>query len=192
MVVLSIIVLYVMVIVVLVFQWGVVRRLRQFDERLSRVDAPFAPTLTPGTPAPEFELETVDGTRLRTAELFRGTTVLAFLSSTCTACATHIPAIRDYVAAHQPPDLTLVAAVAADSADDHGQSLIDGLADVVHVVRVEPSDDSLFQRYEVSTFPSYYVIDDRGTVAAVHYSVEELPAADGPRPHMDDAVGSER
>ena len=190
MVVVSIIVLYVMLIVVLVFLWGVVRRLRQFDERLSRVDAPFAPTLAPGTPAPEFELETVDGAPLRSAELFSGTTVLGFLSSTCAACATHVPAIRDYVATQQPPGLTLVAAVAADSADD--QSLIDGLADVVRVVRVGPSDDSLVQRYEVSTFPSYYVIDDRGIVAAVHYSVEELPAAEGQRPQVDDAVSSER
>jgi peroxiredoxin len=191
MVVLSIIVLYVMLIVVLVFLWGVVRRLRQFDERLSRVDAPFAPTLAPGTPAPEFELETVNGARLRSAELFSGTTILAFFSSTCAACVTHIPAIRDYVATRQPPDLTLVAAVAADSADDHDQSLIDELADVVHVVRVEPSAASLLQRYEVSTFPSYYVIADRGIVTAVHYSVEELPGVEGQR-QQHDAVGSER
>jgi peroxiredoxin len=191
MVVLSIVVLYLLLIVVLVFLWGVVRRLRQLDERLTLVDAPFAPTLTPGTPAPTFELETVNGVRLDSGELFTGTTVLAFLSSTCAACATHVPAIRDYVASQRPADLALVAAVATDSADEHGRELIDGLADVMHVVRIDPSDESLFQQYEANTFPSYYVIDEHGTIAAVHYSVEDLPTGDGQRQRHDETVRAE-
>lgn len=149
--------------------WGMVRRLRALQQQVDTMFGPVENGLGPGDQAPDFTAQTRSGERVTREELVRGETVMAFFSPSCSACETHLPAVREFVGRSGAP--AVVAVVDGDV--DESDHLIQGLGGAVPVVFAPRRENDLMDAYQVNMFPSYYVIAPDGHVAGAHHTLDE-------------------
>ena len=115
-----------------------------------------------GQPAPDFTATTLDGRTVRLAELRGKVVVLDFWATWCPPCRAMIPHERELVQKYAGKPLVFLGI----SADDDAHELRDFLRangmtwPMVH----DGPDGPLQQQYQVTYFPTVYVLDGQGVV----------------------------
>lgn len=158
--------------------FGVIRRLREHTELLSRIGNPGLPVLglAQGAPVGAFTATTMDGEQLNGAS---GFLAAGFFSSSCSVCPERVGPFAAYLRQHQIPreNAISVAAVTGGSRPAY----LDELAEV-SVVCVESGDGQAGQdgqaaaAFKVQGFPAFCLLDGAGTVLAANYDPAALPA----------------
>jgi thiol-disulfide isomerase/thioredoxin len=155
-------VLTVLVVLDLFLTIGVVRRLREHTEQLSRMQAdPIGPGIvTTGDRVGEYVATTADGRTVSRADLAGGPTVVGFFSTSCPACERRIPDFVEY-ARSGPARVLAVVVGSGDLADDMSDRL-SGVPGVV--VREADEEGPIVRAFAVTAFPSFAVVDGDGAV----------------------------
>jgi len=119
-----------------------------------------------GSPAPDFELETLSGEQLRLQDLRGKPVVINFWATWCIPCEAEMPLLQDSYTRY--PELKLLAVNFAETSetvqtfvDKHGLSF-DILLDPRALVQ---------NLYRVRGYPTTYFVDEGGMIQAVHIGV---------------------
>ncbi|GIH73964.1 TlpA family protein disulfide reductase [Planobispora longispora] len=156
----------------LVLLLGVVKRLRQHSDLLAAGGRPGpGPSLEPGGTIGDFRAPTADGATLA-AEQLAGGTIVGFLSPGCGPCERILPEFARFAAADTRPVLAVVVAAAPEEAGPAAE-LLSPAATVV----VEGIDGPVARAFGVDAFPTFCLVGEDGTVAAVGLDHRDLPAA---------------
>lgn len=152
---------------------AMVRRLREFGERLTGHPAPGVPQpqlLASGTPLPDFHATDLTG---QPVSLPTGPGIVGFFSTGCDVCHTQVaPFVQ--LAGESGFDRTDVLAVVITDKGSDGADMARALASAATVV-VEQPDGPTAVAFRVSAFPSFYLVAD-GVVRAGSVVVRKLPA----------------
>jgi hypothetical protein len=153
----------------LAFTLAVVRRLREQSETLAALTRAAAPEtgLPPGTRVPALTAVADDGADISTTAV-TGDRLLAFVSSTCPSCRTHLPVFVASAGGYDRADVTVV--VSGDPAA--GADLIDAARPVARVV-LEADDGPWTRAFDVQAFPTFLRVHD-GVVAARGISAADV------------------
>ncbi|MEU8407785.1 redoxin family protein [Micromonospora sp. NPDC048842] len=158
----------------LVLTLGVIRRLRHHSELLSKRPAaaePFQPIKVPvGGTVGDFTTTTVDGSVL-TRDGLRPGTLVAFLSTTCPACAEQLPTFIERISASSGTRDMVVAVLSGEEpALESMRAQLEPHAMVV----IESPIGPVSSAFEVSVLPSFVVLDAGGLVRDMGVDAEEV------------------
>jgi len=157
----------------LVLTFGVIRRLRQHAELLSRrMDRDERILLGAGERVADFAATTFEGEAVSRAGL-GGDTLVGFFSPSCAACAERLPDFVDRAARHDGGRARVLAVVVGDASETATQR--DLLTPVARVA-VEPREGPLATAFAVQGFPAFALVDAAGSVLASGLTVEDLRA----------------
>ncbi|HVA51413.1 MAG TPA: TlpA disulfide reductase family protein [Pirellulales bacterium] len=117
-----------------------------------------------GQPAPDFELDLLDGSKFRLSEHKGRTVVLDFWASWCAPCVQSLPKLSRRVAESKAADVKLVAVNLQQSADDVKASLKRMQLDIVAAL---DRDGAVAARYGATVIPYTVIIAPDGNVARV-------------------------
>jgi hypothetical protein len=155
----------------LVLTIGVVRRLREHTELLSRSrggDLPVIGLAAGESPAP-FDAVTTDGQRLTGPAGFH---LAAFFASSCSSCPERVPTFVEYVRTYRVESARVLAVVLGPAGEP-----VPYLAELAAVAQVcrEPMDGPLAKAFAVSGYPAFCLLDADGAVASVNFDPASLP-----------------
>ncbi|MDP9863716.1 MULTISPECIES: TlpA family protein disulfide reductase [Streptosporangium] len=150
---------------------AVIRRLREHSAQLANGRSTRPPLVASGTALPEFTASASDGTTV-SQDFFTGPTLVGMFSTTCAACHERLPEFTAW-AGQLGPGRAL--AVVTGDPEDAGVFTA-ALAPVAPVV-VEPPDGPLARAFQVSFFPTFYLVDDRAVITAAADAPDRLPLA---------------
>ena len=160
----------------LLLTFGVIRRLRQHTEMLSRAGGPDIPVIGPviglasGEPVAAFSALTLGGERLTGAS---GLRVAGFFSSACSACPERVGPFADYLADHRVARESVLSVVVAP--DDGVPSYADRLIEAGRVCAVR-EDSEVLKAFKVAGFPAFCLLDADGGLVTASYDPAMLPA----------------
>ncbi len=120
----------------------------------------------PGFAAPEFDLETLDGDRVRLSDLRGQVVVVNLWASWCPPCRAEMPALQQLYDAHRDEGLVVLALNATDQdssaaarafVTDHG---------LTFPVVLDPAGEAS-RAYGLRAMPSTFVVDRQGVIREV-------------------------
>lgn len=125
--------------------------------------------------APDFRLPDLRGQEVALSGLRGQPVVIDFWATWCPPCVHQIPVLNAFQEAH--PEVPVLGV----SVDVDGREVVGPFAEEHGIAyRVLLGDEGLARRYGAFGFPSLFVVDPEGTIAASHVGVitlEELEAA---------------
>jgi len=157
----------------LLLTFGVIRRLRDHDQRLAETMQSRQHRLAPGAPIGSFTATATDGQSVATAALAPQTLVGIF-SSSCEPCREQLPLFVEF-ASGLPGGREQVLAVVCGPAQDAGP-LSEQLEPVARVV-IEEFGGELAEAFATMAFPSMFVTDGEGAVQSSGAAVSQLRLA---------------
>lgn len=141
----------------LVLTLAVIRRLRETTEQLETMTGARPPLLANGTPVPQ-----VAGAPERPV-------LVGFFDTDCKACPAQLPHFVERAAAHDPSRVLAVISGAG------GDTYLEALGPVATVI-TEPTRGPVCAAYDVSVFPSFYLVDGDGRISSGDVNVTRLEA----------------
>lgn len=176
-------VLAVVVLVNLLLTFGVIRRLREHGSTIA--DAGHGGNLRssgppPGSPLPAFEPATSVTGELISPDWMRAkTTIVAFNSEGCVACEQELPALRAHLMDVQSDDVQAVVVLARLSStgeeDPHVADLARSVGDLATIIH-ERLTGPIQSAFQITSYPSYFMVGPDGTIAAAERRVARLPS----------------
>jgi thiol-disulfide isomerase/thioredoxin len=166
-VVAAVVLVGVLALINLVFSIGVIRRLREHTEILSRLEAGSAGVmLEPGQTVTDFAATTLTGepASLETLNRADGPMLVGFFSPGCGPCEVKLPAFVEYAREH-PERQSRVLAVVVGESDEEATPLVSALTGTVDVVR-DTNGGPVAQAFDVRGFPAFALVDSSGLVLA--------------------------
>jgi hypothetical protein len=157
----------------LLMTFGVIRRLREHEEMISKSGhAAMPPTsgLLPSEHAAAFTAVTAAGDLLTGAS---GLRVAAFFSTMCSVCPERVEPFVSYLGGHQFAPDSVLAVVVAPGGDRPPYT--ERLATVARIC-FETEDGELAKAFKVQGFPAFCLLDGDGAVVASSYDPANLPA----------------
>ena len=120
----------------------------------------------PGFAAPDFELETLEGERLRLSDL-RGEVVVVNLWATwCPPCRAEMPALQELYEKHREDGLVVVAVNATDQDSAEAARRFVAERGLTFPVGLDPQGEAS-RLYALQAMPSTFVVDREGVVREV-------------------------
>lgn len=116
-----------------------------------------------GTPAPDFEGETLDGKRIKLSDYHGKVVVVAFWFGRCGPCRAMIPHEREMVERYRGKPFAMIS-VYADVDYDNARKIVAEQQMTWPIVKSESAKPAITQQYGVSRFPTFIVIDGAGVV----------------------------
>jgi hypothetical protein len=155
----------------LLLMLGVIRRLREHGEMISRVGMTEMPVigLTPGERVAAFSAVTTGGQSLTSES---GLRVAAFFSSSCSICPERAAPFADYLSGHRVLRDSVLTVVVGSASEP--PPYLDRLADSTQIC-VVPDDAGVIKAFKVKGFPAFFLLDAAGTVLATGYDPAMLP-----------------
>jgi thiol-disulfide isomerase/thioredoxin len=160
----------------LLLTYGVMRRLRDHEERIVRVAAARnddVVTLQPGTRVPTFTATTTDGTELTDHSFGSDIALVGFFSPDCQPCREQLPRFAT-VGARLDPSRVLCVVSGDRATGTDLEAFVEPMRGAGLVV-VEGANGSLAAAFGVRAMPTILKIED-GVVSASGHSVESLAA----------------
>ena len=126
------------------------------------LDAKYAADLLkPGTPAPEFVLNDINGNSVKMSQ-FRGkTVVLIFWASWCPDCRAEVPALKE-LQAKTDPDKVVFVSISSDRTVEAWKKYV--AENEMGGVQLYKDKSKVSEDYHVKWIPSQYVIGPDGKV----------------------------
>ncbi|MFC9977184.1 TlpA family protein disulfide reductase [Spirillospora sp. NPDC127200] len=155
----------------LLFTYGLIRRVREHEERLARM-GPAAPGPPPGRPPagsvlPEFHAVTVGGREVDRGALAEGDALIGFFDTDCEPCRDRMPEFAEFTAERRStPVLVVIAGPPAETARWAG--LFDD-----HALVVVEEEARLAKTFGVDGLPTMLALRD-GTVEANTTTLDSL------------------
>ena len=120
--------------------------------------------MLPGNPAPEFELEDIDGNKV-SLEDFRGKVVyLDFWASWCPPCMREVPYAKELKERFDDVDDLVFLYISVDEDEEAWKSTVDEREiEGVHL-NIEGRDNEVSNSYNLGSIPSYLIIDRNGVI----------------------------
>ncbi|HLX48340.1 MAG TPA: hypothetical protein VKS82_08405 [Streptosporangiaceae bacterium] len=155
----------------LLLTFGVIRRLREHTGLLSAQGStvPVLGLETGKSPA-TFSAVTTSGEIVTDAAQLR---MVAFLSSSCSACPERVPPFVEYLSNYRLGRDSVLAVI--QDGHDEPVPYLDQLAEVA-LVCVEPADGKVSKAFEVNGYPLFFLLDADGVVVKSTYDPAMLPA----------------
>lgn len=125
------------------------------------------PGTSVGSPAPDFELETLTGERIRLVELRDSVVMLNFWATWCGPCALEMPLIQERFEQNTPA-LRVLGINFAEPVKEV-QDFVDQYG-LTFDVLLDP-EASVQQLYKVRGYPTTYVIDKEGIIRTHHIGI---------------------
>jgi peroxiredoxin len=119
--------------------------------------------------APDFELPSINGGKVRLSSYRGKVVILNFWTKTCRPCLEEMPSIADLAKALKPhPEIALITVTTDDSAADAKDTLKSVLngADVPFEVLIDADGDIVQGKYGTKLFPETWFIDKQGVIRA--------------------------
>ena len=158
----------------LLLTFGVIRRLREHTELITRLSVPDVPVIgVPVGGSPDgFAAPAVDGQDVSGPA---GLTIAAFFSTTCSACPEKVPPFLAYLREH---DIARDAALAVVRGPQEEPPPF--LADLTPAARVctEDGEDTLAQAFKVVGYPAFCLLRADGAILAASHDPAMLPRAE--------------
>ncbi|WDZ82859.1 redoxin domain-containing protein [Micromonospora cathayae] len=157
----------------LVLTFGVIRRLREHTDQLSRVARPAEDAILPaGTTIGDFTVTTVDG-EVISSDRLGSRTLVGFFSPGCPACETLLPTFVEYAATVPGGRQRVLAVVAGES--DGASEHVEKLRGSARVVRAG-YEDAVMTAFGVKAFPGVCMIEADGTIEVAGGNLAGFPA----------------
>jgi hypothetical protein len=153
----------------LLLTFGVIRRLREHTDMLTRGPARPELGLSAGELPEPFSTVTIDGELVSGAA---GLRVVAFFSSGCSICPERVAPFADYLRDHGiKRDSTLAVSIGP------GSSPPPYLAEIAELARicVEEDGGEIAKAFKIAGFPAFFVLDDDGAVVVSDHNPSALP-----------------
>jgi thiol-disulfide isomerase/thioredoxin len=112
------------------------------------------------SPAPDFQLETLDGKSIKLADLRGRPVLINFWATWCGPCQQEMPLIEQYYQKYQPN--LVVLAVNSDEPKTDVQAFVTNL-NLTFPVLLDP-DYKIEDLYRVRAFPTTFFVDKSGTI----------------------------
>jgi hypothetical protein len=157
----------------LLLTFGVIRRLREHEEMISKSGpAAMPPTigLRPSERAAGFTAVTTGGDLLTGAP---GLRMAAFFSTMCSVCPERVEPFLAYLGGHQIAPHSVLAVAVTPGSDL--PPYLDRLAAAAQIC-IEQEDGELAKAFKVQGFPAFCLLDGDGAVVASSYDPANLPA----------------
>jgi peroxiredoxin len=170
----AVVVLAVLCLLNLAVSAAVIRRLRAVPSG----SAAEIGGLQPGTPVPEFSVETRDGVRTGHEALLGRRTLVAFFATDCPGCEQEVPRLARRRAELAEAGVTVLSVLLDTGPDrhDHGAAL----AGTGLLVSSAVDTATLMQVFRAGVTPSYFMVERDGTVVAKGTDVDScLPVTVG-------------
>ncbi|MFC5181213.1 TlpA family protein disulfide reductase [Actinomadura harenae] len=120
-----------------------------------------------GSPAPEVDATDVDG---RPVSIPGDVRLVGFFSGSCRSCRDHVNPFLAYVEGMRDGDALAVVSGTAEDTED----LVTALGGAARVVQ-EPQRGPVTSGFDVSVFPSFFLLGPDGTIVASHTSIRLIP-----------------
>lgn len=155
----------------LLLTFGVIRRLREHTGLLS-AQGSTVPVLglEAGKSPGAFSAVTTAGETVTDAAQLR---LVAFLSSSCSACPERVPSLVAYLSNYRLGRDSVLAVI--QDAHDEPVPYLDQLAEVA-LVCLEPAGGKVSTAFQVNGYPLFFLLDADGVVARSTYDPTMLPA----------------
>lgn len=134
-----------------------------------------ADMLKPGTAAPDFTLNDVNGNTVSLSDFKGRKVVLQFWASWCPDCRAEMPLIKSMQAQSDPSEIVFVA-VSFDRSEEAFASYVTK-NDLGGVQLYDPAgmrDSAVAKSYKITWIPSLYLIDENGKVVLVTVIADKL------------------
>lgn len=156
---------------------GVIRRLRQHTDHLNGLLAGSSGValLPVGEVVSDFVATTTDGQPVA-RHLLPERTLIGFFSPDCSACRAQLPSFTELADRMGSRRTIVVVAAVTDQPGQEEQEYLSRLAGAGQVVR-EVGVGPLQEAFQVSGFPSFYVLDTDATVIASGYAAADVSQA---------------
>ncbi len=157
-------------VVNLLLSFGVIRRLREQAEMLASVTTVDAAVtaLEVGEQPAALSVVTVDGELLADVT---GLDMVAFFSSTCSACPEQVPAFAEFLGRHRVPRKRVLAVVLGSPAEPPPYA--PKLADLAQVC-YEQEDGELAKAFRIVGYPAFLLLR-AGSLVAANWDAAALP-----------------
>jgi hypothetical protein len=156
----------------LVLMIAVVGRLRELNERVSRLPEPDTTGIIPAGQSPgPFEAVTTDGGQI-SHERLSDPTLVAFFSPGCSECVHQVPEFTRRVAEWYDGREHVIAVVVADPGQDTAE-MVARLEPVAQVV-VERPQAVMTTAFQVNVLPVICLLDASGTVRSTGDNLDRL------------------
>ena len=119
--------------------------------------------------APDFELPSMNGGKVRLSSLRGKVVILNFWTKTCRPCLEEMPGIASLGKALAPhPDMALLTISTDDSLEDARETLksVLGGAEPPFVVMIDPDSKVVAEKFGTKLFPETWFIDRNGVIRA--------------------------
>lgn len=155
----------------LLLTFGVIRRLREHTTMLSGQGRPAEPPqgLSVGELPAEFSATTTDDERV---DGTAGLRLVAFFAAWCSVCPERVPSFLEYVSGNGIGRDSVLAVVA--DGDSEAPPYLGQLADVARV-SIEPTSGAVSAAFQVTSFPTFVLLDSDGAVRASGWDPTALP-----------------
>jgi peroxiredoxin len=159
-------------VMIIIVVSGVVKESMDKPEALDNIalgsDVEFLATsegLAPGERAPDFELATIDGKRVRLSDFQGQKVILNFWTSWCPPCRAEMPHMQNYHEEKAGDANTVILAVNLTDLD-HGMDKIEGFIEDYGLTFIIPMDmdGEVGSTYQAAAIPTSYMIDTEGKV----------------------------
>lgn len=120
-----------------------------------------------GSPAPDFELNDLEGETWRLSDLRGKVTLINFWATWCAPCRLEMPTIQER--ADQDPTQLAVLAVNFDESPEQVQSFVDELG-LRFAVLLDPGA-KVQDLYQVRGYPTSFIVDKAGVVRFQHIGI---------------------
>lgn len=134
-------------------------------------------SLSLGSVAPNFSWTVEEGEAEKTKWLsqldFANTYILVFWSSTCSHCLREIPKLHEFVSKYSKEELQVIAVGLEDEAfgwDIESRKF----PEFIHVLGLGKWDNEIGNSYDVSSTPTYFILDKDKKIIAKPETLEEL------------------
>lgn len=157
---------------------GVIRRLREHEDRLAKSATGYegmdglASSLLQGSRPGSFTATSTDGTEMSLDSMIDGA-IVAFMSPHCKPCVSKLPSFIEHASAM--PDGKDRVTVVLVGEEVEATPMATQLESVARVV-IEPFDGRLATAFAVTALPVIFVLTGDGRVAAISYEIDQLLA----------------
>ena len=159
--IISSVVLWITVIFNLLLTFALVRKANEVAQPRNM---PQPDMLEVGAQAPEFVAETLDGHEITQADYTGKERAMVFVSSTCGPCRQQMPKLQQLYPKAQKAGVELMIFNMEDI--NTTQAYVEELQLQVPILAAPRGTNPLNETYKVPGTPSYYVIDQKGKIAA--------------------------